>query len=517
MVGLDAQIGALKREPLPLRMGAWAVLLVLLFFLVITCRADLEGSDSAELVTTSYSLGIAHGTGYSLYTCIGHVALSISPLPPPRTMNLLSVLFGWAALVSLVLAAEQLAGRRFPATIPLAIVALARPHWFVTTVAEVYALHHLFVALTILFLFIWWRRGNFRFLALAAYFAALDLSHHGSTVFLVPIYVIFVLVHAGAGFGVRNVLLLLLLVFVGLSVQGYLPIRTHFGSEPVTMGNEGTNEVLGIVREHGGGSGTAEVLKRKLLGGGPMRKFAADRELITDNLRLAWAYLRNSMGFPLLIVTAAGIVWGVLSGPRLPILLLTGSALANLLAIACFRSYDWDDFLVPVILLLATVAAVFLGDLQGRFDRSRFGGILASALVLLLGIWSGSQVVHEARRVVGYRHGPPIVPRERALLGQELPVGSHVCVPWGRATVLRYLQVVEGIRPDVHVHPLGRAMYLAAADLWAGKEPLFVESASSEMQRRYLVEPVGSMLRVSLRDPSATREDDSSPVPGGGR
>lgn len=481
------------------RSVAWALLAIPLAFFLATARPDLEGSDSAELVTTAWRLGIAHGTGYPLYVCIGRIALSLSPLDPPATMNLLSALLGAGALLLFALAAREATGNLLLSTIPFVVIASGRAYWYVSTVAEVYALHHLLLGATLLLLFRWRRTGEFRYLALGAYAAALDLGHHGTTVFLVPLYVVFVLTGLPAAGRMKGIAFLLLLAALGLSVYAYLPVRYADGSTAYGFEELSAKAAMGTRKGVRVGESVGERIRYKLLGGGPRRKFSFDAGTIGENLRRFPEQERAALGLPLLAAGALGLAWGLRKPPRAPAALLLGCVLASGAVLAPFRSADWEDFVVPLSLFLGAGAALFFGRIR-RWPRLPGAGRVAVALALIAGAGGVVETRNAAEGRGGYAHGGSIVGRERRLLDMDFPEGSHICIPWGRASVLRYLQVVEGVRADLRVHSIGRGSLLAAADYYAGDGAVFVESADGAMAEKYRLEPFGSLLRVFPRE-----------------
>ena len=59
----------------------------------LTMMPDLGFTDSGELAAAAHVLGIAHPTGYPLYTIIAHVWSLISPFSTVYDLNLLAGIF----------------------------------------------------------------------------------------------------------------------------------------------------------------------------------------------------------------------------------------------------------------------------------------------------------------------------------------------------------------------------------------------------------------------------------------
>ena len=72
---------------------------------VLTMMPDIGFTDSGELAAVAHTLGIAHPTGYPLYTIIAHVWSLISPFSTVYDLNLLAALMtaGSISLFSLIL------------------------------------------------------------------------------------------------------------------------------------------------------------------------------------------------------------------------------------------------------------------------------------------------------------------------------------------------------------------------------------------------------------------------------
>jgi len=153
--------------------------------------------DSLEFHVVLPTLGIAHPSGYPLYTLLGRLvsALPFGPDPAGR-LNLLSALLAAAAVGVLFLVARRFSGSRPAAAIATAIFALSPTWWSQATIAEVYALHGLLVALFLLFLLRWEDErlagGSDRFLRAAAFVCGLGLAHHRMIALLVPAALVFV-------------------------------------------------------------------------------------------------------------------------------------------------------------------------------------------------------------------------------------------------------------------------------------------------------------------------------------
>ena len=124
-------MGALSRSSrdalLALSCGGVALALYLATLAPSITLANGAG-DSGELASTAYTLGIAHPTGYPLYTLIGFVVTHLVPAEPARSLNVFSALMGALTIGLLALLATRLARRAAPdAPWPLAALATVLP------------------------------------------------------------------------------------------------------------------------------------------------------------------------------------------------------------------------------------------------------------------------------------------------------------------------------------------------------------------------------------------------------
>ena len=112
--------------------------------------------DSLEFQVVLPTLGIAHPSGYPLYTLLGKLFTLLIPFRDAAgRANLLSALCAGAAVGVLYLLAQKVAGNRAAAATATALFALSPAWWSQATIAEVYALHGLLVVLFLYLLLRW--------------------------------------------------------------------------------------------------------------------------------------------------------------------------------------------------------------------------------------------------------------------------------------------------------------------------------------------------------------------------
>ena len=154
--------------------------------------------DSGELAVASYYLGVAHPTGYPLYTLLGRLFTLLPLGDVAYRLNLMSAFFGAAAAALLSATIWLLLVNRFSAntrvgllasTLGGLVFAYSPAFWTQSIIAEVYSLHILFTSAVIFLLFLLqYSDPNSRPLYFVAvtFLAGLAFSHHSTAVLLFP-------------------------------------------------------------------------------------------------------------------------------------------------------------------------------------------------------------------------------------------------------------------------------------------------------------------------------------------
>lgn len=199
--------------------------------------------DSGELAVVCQGLGIAHPTGYPLYTLLGRLFCLLPLGDTIFRVNLMSLAFTCCANVILffiLLAVVQSFRRRkhessgleVPAALTGALIFSFTPTlWSQAVSNEVYSLNVLLYSLIILLVLMWRNRGEKpaaeRILYLLIFAYALSFGNHMSTVLLAPAILFILLITQGKSLFVpRRMVPILTLFLLGLSVYIFLPIRS---------------------------------------------------------------------------------------------------------------------------------------------------------------------------------------------------------------------------------------------------------------------------------------------------
>lgn len=253
----------------------------LLFFLcliiyILTLCPTVYWYDSGELISACYHLGIAHPTGYPLYTMLGRI-FALLPLGSiALRVNAMSAFFGALTAVALYLIMKmsvpllwreihptgkesgRLARVTFevPSIVASLTFAFSPLLWTQTAIAEVYTIHTFLIALLILTLILWARtskRGpgsekvitsghaeNDRFICLFGFLLGLSCGHHLTTLLFIPAFFFFIItIDWRIITRYRLITAVSFFFLLGLSVDFYLLIRA--GLDPLqNWGNPDT-------------------------------------------------------------------------------------------------------------------------------------------------------------------------------------------------------------------------------------------------------------------------------------
>jgi hypothetical protein len=181
------------------------VFAVLLVQYCLTLAPTVLHIDSGELAAIQYSLGVAHPTGYPIFTLLGYLFLKLPLFDRPIVqVNFLSALWTAAgvALMSSGLflyfqsdySNAKKAATEKPTPLHSAIISLATglifgstlTVWAQATSIEVYSLHLLILSLIFWLLFEAWQKNQVKNWVVLAAFLGLGFSNHMTTLMVMP-------------------------------------------------------------------------------------------------------------------------------------------------------------------------------------------------------------------------------------------------------------------------------------------------------------------------------------------
>ncbi|MEP7188562.1 MAG: DUF2723 domain-containing protein, partial [Roseiflexaceae bacterium] len=456
-----------------------------------TLLPGIGSGDTAEFQRVAPTLGVAHPTGYPLYIMLGWLW---SQLPlggtPAWRMNLFSASTAALAVGTLFLAARALGHAHVVAAAAALTLAVSSTFWSQATIAEVYALAALIQALLILALLRWRQRRNPDVgkgwpLWASGLLLGLGLAHHRTIILMIPGALLFIflsyrahraddiLEHSSArsvsSMVKKELAPALVATLAGCLLYVYLPLRApQWIDSPQTF-----------ARYVAGSSALSVWLT-------PEQPWLVAGEHVRELVqRFVWPQF-----FPLgalLALLGALRLW---RRDRAAVALLTISYALVLLFCTLFFVQDVDVFMISAHLLAALLlgeGAMLLAEIisyrrppitnheqdkeirrQGdsywqRLLVSWSPGLLVSFLSLALLILPSLLLLHNIApiRAANSRANEAIV---RATLAQPLPAGALLIVDWEAVEGMRYLQALEGLRPDLEIRPLNADVLRADAE-----------------------------------------------------
>jgi hypothetical protein len=173
---------------------------IILFFIYnFTVAPSVVQIDSGELAAVQYTLGIAHPTGYPLFTILGYLFLHL-PLFASKIFqaNFLALVYTSVSTIFLskflydILSQHKgkIIGnvfvRIFTVIISVLVLGLSTTFWFQSNSVEVYSLHLLLISISLFLLVKAFLRNENKYWYLFAYLFGLSLSNHMTSILIIP-------------------------------------------------------------------------------------------------------------------------------------------------------------------------------------------------------------------------------------------------------------------------------------------------------------------------------------------
>ena len=454
-----------------------------LILLIRTLAGWVGFVDSGELAVVCSTLGIAHPTGYPLYTLLGRILTLVYPGEVIEAVSFVSLA---ASLVSALLLLHALhlmfsridvfggkTGFALPAASFSTLLLLYNPIvWSLSVTNEVYALNLFFLAAVMFAIERFNSKrttGATRTVAMIAYLLGLSFCNHSSTMFLA----IGVLFWAFATVRVRSSLksslpISLLLFATALTLFIYLPIRAS-QSPLFNWGDPSTIE--NFIRHASGWQYRTWMFNKPLA------------EHLTSILALVWMVLKQ---FPLILAlpAIAGFTHLWRKDKAISGLLIVVFGL-NIVFAAGYTIPEIDTYMLPSLFVYVFWVAVgtayicmLLVNLTNVKRASMLSSTIAAAIFLAAGI---SMIISNWSRCD--RSDYYYVDRQTDILLDGFEHNAiFLTANWSFYSPLMYKQYVDGERQDVtavDIELLRRSWYF---DYLQQADPALAERISAEKE-----------------------------------
>lgn len=416
-----------------------------------TLLPDILPADAGEFQLVAKAAGVAHPPGYPLYTMLGWLfaRMPLGPTPAWR-LNAFSAVAAAATLSLVYSTARRLSGSWLSGLAAAVALGSATTFWATATQASIRPLTTLFAALCLYALIEHGHRLKHQpsdatpgarsaprdsYLILFSVGLSLGLTHHPSLVFPAIVFVLYLfLIDPALLRHPRRWVKPVVVFLLGLGVLIYLPLR----------GAPGLATWSGFL-DH--------VLARGFRG-----------DMFALNLFDRLVLLPTLLGFQFNLVLLLGMLGGALSlvvDNRRLCLLLTGSFVVHAAVTLTYDAPQTVEYAMPAYVSLALLLAVpfrrsFSTEPGIAHNTSPPQGLARAAslvtrlvAIVLLAAGTLNLVTHwpSHRTLSRSRDARDYV--ETVLHGA--PQNAVILSNWHWFSPLRYLQQVEGIRPDVEI------------------------------------------------------------------
>ncbi|MBW8010355.1 MAG: DUF2723 domain-containing protein [Chloroflexi bacterium] len=434
------------------------ILAMLVYNATLTPSLSYKSPDGNELASIPYVLGLAHATGYPLYTWLGKAFTYLPIDDVAHRMNLMSAIMGAGGVVFLYAIMRELTSSEKSNNSPISRVvsaftallfAFSLAFWSQTGIAEVYAPNVFMVTLTIWLLLRWARareaqqRGAIWWLLAFSLSFGLSLGTHMSNLGFAPGFILFILLVDWRFITrIRELLGVAGAFFLSVLQFTWLPYKASTLNDAPMLRN--APSTLGGIYSY-------------TLGAFPQFKFAFPLISIPERIVLYLYMLRQQYFIFGILLGLYGLAEMLVRKPK-RFYLFVSMYLAQVLFFIQYRAFDLDVFFIPAHLLYA----IFIGF--GVFQLSTYlwgwianmaqnwqkwarpiAGVFFS-LVMIFPLflelhvnWSANDYSEDVAINDFYENVWELLPQDSSILGRSGVFGYDMF----------YFRLVYDIRPDI--------------------------------------------------------------------
>lgn len=484
---------------------ALAAFLLPLAVYIFTLAPTVFNLDSAELTTAAATGGLTRATGYPLYLTLGWLWSKIPLGDVGYRINLLSAVSAALTLLLCERILLRLDVRPVARLAAVGLLAFSKYFWQLALIAEVYTLQTAIMAGLILALLWWSAAPSPQCFAWVGLCVGLGLSHHMSTVLLLPGAAFFIVASRPRQvFKWKNLAAGMAGGLAGLAFYLYLPLR--YLAEPV-FNYAGNYDATGIF--HAENLASVSGLWRMVTGASftPMM-FGYPLDGVWEETRqflvfLAGSFLAIGMGPGLLgIWQSIRRKWKV--GVMLA-LMFAGHAIFYI----NYRAIDKELMYLPAYLIWALWLGLGYELILAWNDQepekipvgsskpvNRANLVLSGVMLAAVGV----------ALILNWRLVDLSQDRNAREMGEEilqtLPADALYFGYWDTVPVVQYLKLVEGKRADVQA--INRFLIAPQAMVeWIRRDlperPVFVDSLPGGLQEEAVALPAGPIFKIKPR------------------
>jgi hypothetical protein len=419
-----------------------SILWLITFFVYRMTMAPTIGFiDSGELSTVALSLGIAHPTGYPLFTLLART-FSLLPIASEQIVRLnifSAVVTSLSVVIFFFLVLELSAQTReernrwellTAASISSMFIGFSKTFWFQGLAIEVYSLHLLLILSALLLFVKAVRSGSSHHWLLFAFVVGLAFTNHLTTILLAPAMLYWFFSEHGIGKSAFKKIGLLAVPFAaGLSVYLYLPLRA--GQFPLLSW---------------GDPQSAERLWWHVTGKQFRVFMFSSSEAARRQLSYFFDNLTVEFFFPVLILAAIGAVVLLVKERRAFIFII-------LLLITCVGySINYDIHDIDSYFLLAFISIALLSAFGIRFLIMRFDGRTTRIVFAVIAAGIAGTQLYNNREVVDQSSNYLVEDYTMNILLNLPQKAVVISYQWDYFVAASYYyQHIKAVRPDVTV------------------------------------------------------------------
>ncbi len=442
-----------------------SVLLIAAFALYVrTLTPGVLDGDSGEWQYMANILGVPHSTGYPTYILLAKLTTLIPIGSAAWRVNLFSAICAALAIPLVYLLAKRVARLRVAALLAAAFFAMMPTLWASATIAEVYALNTLLLALTLYFAIRFFDFARARDLYLMALCFGLALTNHRIAFFIAPA-LIAILWFKRRDVSWKKIALAALAFLIPLTLYLYIPLRaSQLLAEQSPQNFELYPRAQAIVNgqvtayynhtPQGFFNLVTALDNRNKLG----FQDASGEDKTRARFTNAWTLLREQIDPFGILLALGGIVVLWRRERALAISLLLGgisiAAISIYLRAESTRFYFSGAYLI-MLLFFAVAVAWILEKVQTRADEPDTTPLNRKLLraaywlaILFFAFFPLSAFYYNFARM-DQSDNTKYEAYARAVLNDNLAPDAVLVAPWEVATPIRYFQYVENVRPDV--------------------------------------------------------------------